>query len=258
MTAALTLVGLAGGTGLLLLPGRGRRLPARSAARGRRRSGRPGPTGASDKLRTPGERSDATPSRGQLAVVIVAVPVACLVLLGPVHGVLVAAGLVPAGLAGLRVAARHRPRDRADRSVALVLDLAAAALRGGRPVTDALTLAAPAASDAVRPDLLRVAGLLRLGADPARAWADLRAGPLAEVAAAAVRSSASGIRLADAFERAAVECRAESALAAATRAQRAGVAAMGPLSACFLPSFVCLGIVPVIVGIARSALGVLP
>jgi hypothetical protein len=33
---------------------------------------------------------------------------------------------------------------------------------------------------------------------------------------------------------------------------------MAPLAACFLPSFVCLGVVPVVVGMAQSALGVLP
>jgi hypothetical protein len=33
---------------------------------------------------------------------------------------------------------------------------------------------------------------------------------------------------------------------------------MAPLAACFLPSFVCLGVVPVVVGVARNVFGVLP
>jgi hypothetical protein len=35
------------------------------------------------------------------------------------------------------------------------------------------------------------------------------------------------------------------------------VLAIAPLAACFLPAFVCLGVVPVVVGVAQSALGVL-
>jgi pilus assembly protein TadC len=78
------------------------------------------------------------------------------------------------------------------------------------------------------------------------------------VAGVAVRSATSGIKLAAAFERLAAELRAERRAVAAVRAHRAGVAAMAPLAACFLPSFVCLGVVPVLVGMAKSALGVLP
>jgi pilus assembly protein TadC len=38
------------------------------------------------------------------------------------------------------------------------------------------------------------------------------------------------------------------------RARRAGVQAVGPLAACFLPAFVLLGVVPMIVGVARTVL----
>jgi pilus assembly protein TadC len=82
-------------------------------------------------------------------------------------------------------------------------------------------------------------------------------GPLAAVAASATRSATSGIRVAIAFERAAEQIRADLAAAAAVRAHRAGVFAMAPLGLCFLPSFVCLGVVPVVVGIAKTAFAVL-
>jgi Flp pilus assembly protein TadB len=148
---------------------------------------------------------------------------------------------------------RRRPPDPA---VPLVLDLAAAVLRGGRPLSDALELAAPAARPDTAATLTRVARLLRLGADPEQAWADVPADhairPLAPVA---IRSAASGAKLAAAFERLAVELRAERSANAAARAQRAGVFALAPLAACFLPSFVCLGVVPTVVGIAGTALG---
>jgi len=153
----------------------------------------------------------------------------------------------------------------------LVLDLAAAALRAGRPLPEALLLAAPAAADPADPadsgdsgaagsevagTLRRVAGLLRLGAEPRQAWGSVATGDaLGPVVPVAVRSAASGIKLAGAFERLAGDLRAERAARAAARAQRAGIFAMAPLAACFLPSFVCLGVIPVVVGLAARALG---
>ncbi len=41
---------------------------------------------------------------------------------------------------------------------------------------------------------------------------------------------------------------------AAAAAERAGVAISGPLGLCFLPAFVCLGIVPVVIGLAGNVL----
>jgi len=129
-------------------------------------------------------------------------------------------------------------------------------LRAGRPLPEALALAAPAAGDGTSDALHRVAALLRLGADPRGAWrsvADDHA--LAPVVPVAIRSAGSGIKVAGAFERLAVELRAERATRAAERAERAGIFAMAPLAACFLPSFVCLGVIPVVVGLAGRALG---
>ena len=37
--------------------------------------------------------------------------------------------------------------------------------------------------------------------------------------------------------------------------RRAGVWVLAPLGACFLPAFVCLGVVPLVIGIAGDALG---
>ncbi|HET8582262.1 MAG TPA: type II secretion system F family protein [Jatrophihabitans sp.] len=183
----------------------------------------------------------------------------CIALLGPRSGLVAAAVACPAVVAGLRWLQRRPVRVPPDRALALTLDLAAAALRSGRPLADALTLAAPAAHAGTAEVLHRVAALSRLGADPAQAWSAVpRDGPLGQVAAVAVRSAASGIKLAGAFERRAGEIRAERAALAAARAHRAGVVAMAPLAACFLPSFVCLGVIPVVVGIARTAFGVGP
>ena len=41
---------------------------------------------------------------------------------------------------------------------------------------------------------------------------------------------------------------------AAASAERAGVLISGPLGLCFLPAFICLGIIPVVVGLASRVL----
>jgi Flp pilus assembly protein TadB len=179
--------------------------------------------------------------------------------LGPRTGLPVAVALGFVVAVVIRWLQRRPSPTQADDTLPLVLDLAAAALRSGRPLAEALTLAAPAARADTKEVLLRVAALLRLGADAAQAWSAVpRAKPLGELAGVAVRSAASGIKLAAALERLAAQLRVERRAAAAVRAQRAGVLAMAPLAVCFLPSFVCLGVVPVVVGVAKSAFGVLP
>ena len=209
-------------------------------------------TGAARTARPPLTAARAAPLAGLLAAA------ACVAAAGPQRGAYVAVVLAPAVGLAVRAAARRPATVRLDRSAALLLDLAAAVLRSGRPLSDALTLAAPAADGSSAELLRRVAGLARLGATAEDAWSLVPAShPLRPLATSAVRSADSGIRLADAFERHAAEIRAEAVASATARAQRAGITAMAPLAVCFLPSFVCLGVVPIVVGMASNALGVL-
>lgn len=177
-----------------------------------------------------------------------------------------ASGIVAAGVTGsgcwLAVAwLQARPRRASlGQDLPLVLDLLAAALCSGRAVADALDIAAQAAEqvDAGAADWLRrVGALLRLGADPAEAWRGDGSSleEFATISRVAARSSASGARLAAAFERLAEQLRSQLAAQARARAHRAGVLTMLPLGLCYLPAFVCLGIVPVVAGIARSTFG---
>lgn len=213
------------------------------------------PPGSSPR---PPARRPAQPTAPDRAVVVAvaAVVAACLAALGLRAGGVAAVVIAPLTATGLRRLPRRPRRDESDRGLALVLDLAATALRSGHSLAHALALAAPAGSRQQAAELRGVARLLRLGADPAQAWAD-RTGeaPLAELTGVAIRSATSGSKLAEAFERLAGEMRATAAATAAIRAQRAGLSALGPLAACFLPSFVCLGVVPVVVGMARAAFG---
>lgn len=168
---------------------------------------------------------------------------------------LAAAVWIVPGRTATRVDAMPPPR----RVLALTLDLFAAALHSGQPVPAALVLAAPAAGRVRQAQLSQVAGLLRLGADPVEAWRGVAGDDaLAAVAQAACRSAHSGIRLARGMEQVATDLRADVRAAAEARAQRAGVLAMAPLGLCFLPAFVCLGVIPVVVGIAKGVLRTVP
>lgn len=145
-------------------------------------------------------------------------------------------------------------------AVATVFDLLAACLRAGLPTVTAVRAVLPGAPEALRTALRRSADLLALGADPALAWG--RPGTAAattpefESLARMVRRSArSGSALAAAVSELAEQRREEVEDMAAARAERAGVLIGGPLGLCFLPAFICLGIVPVIIGLAGRVLG---
>lgn len=162
------------------------------------------------------------------------------------------------GLLGLALVllapARNRAPTTAGGSLPLALDLVAAALRAGQTVPSALEAAAPAAPIAAAGELRSVAVLLRLGADPAEAWSAVAGAQVAELGRIAARSGVSGARLAEACGQYAMRLRRAASADDEARASRAAVRCAAPLAACFLPSFVCLGVVPAVVGLATAAL----
>jgi pilus assembly protein TadC len=134
-------------------------------------------------------------------------------------------------------------------------------VRAGLVVSTAAAAAAPSAPPLLARVLRRAADLLALGADPGVAWSappGLPTGSLDAQTEAllrlARRSAASGAALADAVAALATQCRHDATHTAAGAAERAGVLIAGPLGLCFLPAFVCLGIVPVVAGLAGDLL----
>lgn len=166
--------------------------------------------------------------------------------------VAVAAGrLVPR----LEPAATRRSRKHRAAELPLTLDLLGVCLRAGMPLVAALETVADALPGPFSADLRVVSGLQRLGAAAATAWADLESDPdLAPVSRAVARSAESGSRLAAAFDRLATDRRSALASARLSRARSAGVLAMAPLGLCFLPAFVCLGIVPIVLSLLGEVL----
>ncbi|GAA2537803.1 hypothetical protein GCM10010409_10200 [Mycolicibacterium diernhoferi] len=64
------------------------------------------------------------------------------------------------------------------------------------------------------------------------------------------RSASSGAALATNVTELAEQVRVDAGAAADAAAQRAAVLIAGPLGLCYLPAFICLGIVPVVAGLA--------
>lgn len=152
-----------------------------------------------------------------------------------------------------RVPARFRRRPRAGfPRLAATWDLLAACLRAGLPVPPAILAVAEDVTGPEADALRAAAGLLTLGADPDRAWSAARACPgTAKLARAARHTARSGSVLADVADELAGELRAASADLAEAKAQRVSVLIAGPLGLCFLPAFLCLGVAPVVIGLAE-------
>ncbi len=142
-------------------------------------------------------------------------------------------------------------------AVAATLDVLAACLRAGMAVATAAGAVAESAPAPLNSVLRRAADALALGADPAHAWSD-PAGQVDRHVQAflrmARRSAVSGAALARGVEDLGVQLRADAGDAAGAKAERASVLIAGPLGLCYLPAFVCLGIVPVVVGLAGDVL----
>jgi hypothetical protein len=75
------------------------------------------------------------------------------------------------------------------------------------------------------------------------------------LAGAAIRSADSGSAIAGACARAAAELRAGRSASTDAAARRAEVLVVLPLGCCFLPAFVLIGIVPVVLGVLHDVLG---
>jgi pilus assembly protein TadC len=133
-------------------------------------------------------------------------------------------------------------------------DLLAMCLRSGASTAAALEAVADSTAGPLADRLRRVAASLRLGAGPDEAWAVETGDPLAPLARSFIRSTATGAPVAELMTAVADEQRRSVRWTAEAAARRAGVLAVAPLAACFLPAFVLTGVVPVILAVAGDVL----
>ena len=145
-------------------------------------------------------------------------------------------------------------RDSLTRDSPVMIDLLCAALASGATMRDSLVVVRDSMSASpVAPILVRVISAVDLGADPREAWAEWTGDPvLGRLAQSIARSHQSGAGLVDVLEGAARELRREHRRRVETAARGAGVKAVIPLAACFLPAFFALGIVPIVASLASS------
>jgi pilus assembly protein TadC len=80
-------------------------------------------------------------------------------------------------------------------------------------------------------------------------------GELAALGRVLVRAGESGSAVVPALQTLAGDTRAEARSRADAAVRRAGVWVLAPLGACFLPAFVCLGVAPLVLGIAADVFG---
>lgn len=157
-----------------------------------------------------------------------------------------------AGRAGTQPQRVNKARPQPDPlATASALDVFAVCLSAGMSVPAAASVTEPSAPAQLGSILRRSADLLALGADPDTAWTSETESPICQaLLRLARRSAASGSALAAGVADLAEQARQEVVNTAVAAADRAGVLIAGPLGLCFLPSFVCLGIVPVVAGLA--------
>jgi pilus assembly protein TadC len=135
----------------------------------------------------------------------------------------------------------------------LAADLLAACLMAGAAPADAADAVGRSLDGPLGGALRRVAAELRLGADPVQCWTRLGTLPgTAGLGRWMARAATTGVPPVAAVSRLATEYRAQRARSANGRARRAGVLATAPLGLCFLPAFLVVGVVPVVIGLAQA------
>ena len=129
-------------------------------------------------------------------------------------------------------------------------------MRAGLPVSVTLRAVSAEFTGSAANSLHAVADLFALGADPVSAWEPALAHPdTAELARAARRTARTGSGMADVATDLARQARSVVAERAEVRSQRAAVWISAPLGLCFLPAFLCLGVLPVILGMVQRVSG---
>ena len=144
---------------------------------------------------------------------------------------------------------QRRTRREIRRDLPHLVDLLAAALRGGATPGSGVRMACRALPGAAAERLSGVTDRLELGVDPETVWASLADDPaLAPLGRALARSHRTGAGVVPTVERLADDLARSAAAHAEERARAVGVRAALPLGLCLLPSFLLLGIVPLVVG----------
>lgn len=144
-------------------------------------------------------------------------------------------------------------REQMARDLPVAVHLLAGAIGAGAPPVAAIEVVGAVIEGPVAVQLRRVAAQARLGGDLAAIWQSVPEetgmGPLARTVARALQT---GAPLAGALDRLALDLRSHQRSDVERRARSVGVRAAIPLGLCFLPAFLLVGVVPVVIGVATT------
>lgn len=201
------------------------------------RRGRPG------RGRLPAIPRRPRPRRAWAVVLLLAFAGLGLALIGPGGLIAVAAA---GGLTLRHRLRRKRPFDAGD--IALCIDLLGGTLAAGAAPAAALAAVASAAPSAAREAFSTAATALARGDDPGETWSRLAdvVPSLGDAARLCGRAAVTGAAVAEELHRLAAALRAGTQVERRRRLQRAAVWQVLPLGLCFLPAFVLVGVIPVV------------
>ena len=200
--------------------------------------------------------SKATTSLPMPLIAAVSLAIGVILLLGSAVGLLlgVISGVVVYRFFGKLESKSDRARTIALRAqLPMVCDLLSATLASGASIAAAMSAVSVAVSEPASATLHRVERALQLGTPASQVWSTPQAEPeFVRIAEAFLRSSESGAPIAELLVGVADDERRVKRSAVEVAARSAGVKAVMPLAACYLPAFILLGVVPVVASMATS------
>lgn len=195
----------------------------------------------------PSARRSPRRSKLRRPILAVATAVSGVVGIGGPLGIVLGVG---AGV-GIVVTARESPEPTAVlEDVPPVIELIAGCLAAGLAMPVALEAASVAGDPVTRAACLASAAALRHGAPSREAWQSWWEDPSLEpVARATTRTTQSGAAVADDLRRVAARLRERRHSRLQQRVQQASIWVVVPLGLFFLPAFVLVAVVPVVIGL---------
>lgn len=172
--------------------------------------------------------------------------------LGGLIGWVVGAGVMGLLLQGGASRVSQQDAQRAARralELPVAVDLLASCLLVGTTPDRALHEVAVAVGGSLADDLETVATAMQGGAAADQAWSLVDAADLQSVASLLRRTSTTGAAVAPMLSMLAEQHRQQARLVALDAARTLGVRATGPLGLCFLPAFVLVAVVPLVVSL---------
>jgi pilus assembly protein TadC len=165
-------------------------------------------------------------------------------------GIAIAVG-APVMLGRLESRRDRERREAMERQGADAADLLAACLASGAPIPPSAAAVARALGEPIAEPLNTLVASLSLGADQVDAWRAIATQPgMDGLARAVARSLESGAPLSQTLPGIADDLRRSTRGQVEAAARAAGVRAVAPLAACFLPAFLLVGVVPIVASLA--------